>query len=166
MTGGRAVLALVVIIACPMAAHASRSCLDQAEAARAWPGKPIATDGDGCWTSSKRLWDRRSAAPVGDGSTNQRASNCWGDCKRPPSPAAASLFDASSENEKSDMPKFADRIQAVEVVEYQPRQPDPVEPMVSRRNVALLIALALASVAVIEVAFGGFIGRALHGRKN
>jgi hypothetical protein len=40
----------ILLLAAASTAHASRHCLDYAEAARTWKARVLAKDGDGCWT--------------------------------------------------------------------------------------------------------------------
>ena len=41
---------VILLMAAASTAHASRHCLDYAEAARTWPARMLVKDGDGCWT--------------------------------------------------------------------------------------------------------------------
>ena len=40
----------ILLLTTASTAHASRHCLDYAEAARTWPTRMLVKDGDGCWT--------------------------------------------------------------------------------------------------------------------
>lgn len=48
-----ATIAILAVLLFANFARASRSCLDQDQAARTWPFRQLITDDDGCWTYRK-----------------------------------------------------------------------------------------------------------------
>jgi hypothetical protein len=123
----------VLLLTGTSTAHASRHCLDQAEAGRTWPTQMLVKDGDGCWTYDHRL--RRAELPVAVPET--------------PMPVpGATLADRRSD---MDMP-------ALELLRLEPKlvsePPSPPRPFASARQFALFVALVLAIASVVEVATG------------
>jgi hypothetical protein len=122
-------------------AYASRHCLDQAEAARTWPARALTRDGDGCWTYDRH--PRPAKAPA------------------PPAEAQASTLEAAAEPEhdaelnawwlESDLVRSELR----QLEREQAAHPGPVSPdgpNFSVRQLALFVALVLATVSVLKVA--------------
>jgi len=114
-------------------AYASRHCLDYAEAARTWPARLLAKDGDGCWTY---------------------------DHHPPPAEAPASMPDTVMPvREPMLMDRWPD--ENLLWVELRDLEPEPVaqaQPVVATRHVALLVSLVLATVSVVTVATGWWKG--------
>lgn len=112
-------------------AHASRHCLDHAEAARTWPTRLLAKDGDGCWTY---------------------------DHQPPPAEAPASMPETVLPvREPMLMDRWPDQnLLWVELRQLEPdAAPEPrAEPDVATRHVALLLSLVLATLSVVTVATG------------
>ncbi|HEY2446536.1 MAG TPA: hypothetical protein VGI20_12445 [Rhizomicrobium sp.] len=127
-----AALALLLLAAAP-AAYASRHCLDYSEAARIWPSRALAKDGDGCWTYDHH--PPRAEVPI------------------------AIHEPVPSTREPAPMDRWvdADLIR----VELRPSEPDtvsqpepssPPDALTSASQCALFVALVLATVSVVEIA--------------
>lgn len=116
-------------------AHASRHCLDSAEAARTWPTRMLTKDGDGCWT-----YDRHP----------------------PPVEAPASMPDAVMPlREPVLMDRWPDEnLLWVELRDLEPESASQAEPVVVAPQVALLVSLVLATLSVVTVATGWHRGGA------
>ena len=136
-----AALTILVLAGAP-AAHASRDCLDSAEAARTWPMRTLAKDGDGCWTYDHHPQQRAEA-----------------------SGPATETIEPRGEPALMDRWNDTDLLQ-VELRELEPETistPDPAsrsEPFVSAVQLALFVSLVLATVSVFEVATLRRTGRA------
>ena len=130
-----AVLAFVLLTGAPTA-HASRHCLDQAEAARTWPTQMLVKDGDGCWTYDHR--PRRVEFPVAV----------------PETPAPVRETTPAGRWSELDLPEFElRRLEPTHVSE----PPSPPGPFASARQFALFVALVLAIASVVEVATGSHV---------
>jgi hypothetical protein len=130
--------ALAILLLANMSpAQASRRCLDQAEAARTWPTLALLKDGDGCWT-----YDRHPP--------------------RAEVPARIPLIPVQ-ETTLTDRWEDADMLQ-IEAREFEPEPPSPPEPFVRASQVALFVALVLATMSVIEVATGPHAARSRRPR--
>jgi len=120
-------LALILAIAVSTA-HASRHCLSYAEAGRTWPVHALVKDGDGCWT-----YDRQptTAAPA--------------TIRNSIMPAAEPVL----------MDRWPDEnLLWVELREFESESAAQAEPVATRRPIALMVALVLATVSVVSVATG------------
>lgn len=137
-----AALAFLLLTGAPTA-HASRHCLDRAEAGRTWPAQTLVRDGDGCWT-----YDHRS----------RRAELSVVVPETPMPVPGATLADRWSD---MDMP-------ALELRRLEPKRvsepPSPAGPIASVRQLALFVALVLAITAVVEVATGRSASKASRPR--
>ncbi|SHN82720.1 hypothetical protein SAMN05444170_5220 [Bradyrhizobium erythrophlei] len=143
-----ATLAVLLLAGTPTA-HASRHCLDQAEAARTWPTRTLVKDGDGCWT-----YDRHpSRAQVLVAAPEMPAV--------PDTPVPVGEI------------TMADRWDDVGRLRLEPRElePKPVSqppsqsgPFESTGQFALFIWIVLAITSVVEVATGGRTSRARRPR--
>ena len=119
----------ITLLALTTTAHASRHCLDHAEAARTWPTRAIVKDGDGCWTFDHHppraevpIWVPQTIMPVREPSLMDR----WPDTN----------------------------LLEIELRELEP-QPEPeTPPLVAMGHLGLFVALVLATVSVLEVATG------------
>jgi len=128
-----AAAAVILLLTAASTAHASRHCLDYAEAARTWPTQVLAQDGDGCWTYDHH--PPRAEVP------------------------AAVPESVAARHEPALMDRWNDtELLQVELSELEPeRISSPVpesqqEPLVSATQLALFISLVLATVSVIEIA--------------
>ena len=119
----------IMLLASTSTTYASRQCLDRTEAARTWPTRMIAKDGDGCWTYDHH--PPRAEVPI------------WVPETIMPS------------RERSSMERWPDtNLLEVELRELEP-DPAPEEtPLVAMRQLGLFVALVLATVSVLEVATG------------
>jgi len=117
-------------------AHASRHCLDRAEASRTWPTQALVKDGDGCWTYDHR--PSRAKVPV---------------------PAPDTLVQVQ-EVSLADRWGEADTLR-LELGEFEPMRvlepPSPPGALESARQFALFVSLVLAVSSVVDVASGGAI---------
>jgi len=128
-----AAAAAIFLFAFTPASHASRHCLDQAEAARTWPARALAMDEDGCWT-----YDHHS----------------------PPAEAPVSMPEQPAETRDAALSQWwleSELVQAeLRKLELEPASrpepPSPQGPNLSVRHLALFVALVLATVSVLEVA--------------
>jgi hypothetical protein len=122
----------ILLLAAASTAHASRHCLDYAEAARTWTERMLVKDGDGCWTYDHH--PPRVEVPVSMPETVVP--------RREPAP----------------MDRWAD----ADVLQVELRQPEPenvfrAEPpsapdlLASASQFALFVSLVLATVSVMEV---------------
>jgi hypothetical protein len=119
----------IAVLALTSTAHASRHCLDRAEAARTWPMRTIVQDADGCWTYDHHppraevpIWMPETIIPRREPSLMDR----WPD---------TSLLE-------------------VELRELEPAPAPETTPLATMRHLALFVSLVLATVSVIEVATG------------
>jgi hypothetical protein len=123
----------ILLLAAASTAHASRHCLDYAEAARTWKAQMLVKDRDGCWTYDHH--PPRVEVPVSMPETVLS--------RREPMPA--------------------DRWADADVLQVELRQPEPEnvsrgealsapDPFVSAGQFALFISLVLATLSVVEVA--------------
>ena len=123
----------ILLLATTSAALASRRCLDQAEAGRTWPTRPLAQDGDGCWT-----YDHHPSAAE----------------------TPASMPDTVMPvREPMLMERWPDEnLLRIELRELEPDRVQPrgprAKPAATTRQVALLVSLLLAAGSVVEVATG------------
>lgn len=120
----------IAALALASTAHASRHCLDQAEAGRTWPTRALVKDGDGCWTYDRR--PPRAEVPVLRPQTSLSFV-----------PARQSML--------------MDRWPETTLIQIEQREleAEPIaEPNapVNVRQVALFVSLVLAVVSIIEVA--------------
>jgi hypothetical protein len=127
-------VALAIMLAFMPAAQASRRCLDHAEAARTWPTRALALDGDGCWTFDRRPPPAEAAVPMP---------------LQPAEPARdASLGEWWLESELVQA-----ELRQLEVEQAsRPEPPSPQGPKLGVRHLALFVALVLATVSVLQVA--------------
>lgn len=128
-----AALAVLLLSGTP-AAHASRHCLDRAEAARTWPSQMLAKDGDGCWTYDHRPPRVEMNIAVPD---------------TPPAPLREVTL--------------ADRWSDIDAPRLEPARPgpkcmpepsSPPGPFESAGQFALFVWIVLAIASVVEVATG------------
>jgi len=120
----------IATLALASTAHASRHCLDQAEAGRTWPTRALVKDGDGCWTYDRR--PPRAEIPFVKPETRPSFV-----------PARQSML--------------MDRWPETNLIQIEQRELEAepiVEPNspVNMRQFALFVSLVLAVVSVIEVA--------------
>jgi len=127
------VLSLAVITS--TAAHASRHCLDYAEASRTWPTRMLAKDGDGCWTY---------------------------DHHPPLAEVPASMPDVvMAVREPMLMDRWPDEnLLWIELRDLEPEPASQPKPVVAGPEVALLVSLVLATLSVVTVATGWHRGGA------
>lgn len=162
----RLALIALALLTTVQTAHAARNCLNKNEATRTWPTRQLVKDADGCWTYEKRRREAPNPAPAGDGKLEQALSS------QSPAPnavtpanfkqwsesfaaaAAAIPIDKLAPAKFEDRP-LMDRWPEVKEVTLQQPDADP-RPLLERRTIALVIAIMLALVALIEVSFGGF----------
>ena len=121
------IVAALAIMALGLAttAQASRHCLDQAEAARTWPTRALAKDGDGCWTydhHKSRLAEAAISAPETSAPT--------------------------PENERWPEANL------VQFEPSEPELIAEERSSLGKRHLALFVSLVLAVASVIEVATG------------
>ena len=121
------IVAALAVMALGLAttAQASRHCLDQVQAARTWPARALAKDGDGCWTydhHKSRLAEAAISAPETSAPTPENER--W--------PEANLVHVELSEPEL--MPEERSSL--------------------GKRHLALFVSLVLAVASVIEVAPG------------
>jgi hypothetical protein len=136
-----AVALTVLLLIDTQTAHASRHCLDRAEAARTWPTQVLARDDDGCWTYDHH--SRRAGVTVAVRET------------------PASMQAATLPNRWDDRESDSDTVQ-LELASFEPeRVSEPPLPgtLASASQFALLISLVLAIAAVVEVATGRHASR-------
>ena len=122
----------ILSMAATSTAYASRHCLDHAEAARTWPTRMLAKDGDGCWTYDHhppRLEMPVSTPEMVLSRREPILMDRWVDADMP----QVELRQPEPENVSGDDPRSA---------------PDPSE---GARQFALLVSLVLATVSVVEV---------------
>jgi hypothetical protein len=131
-----AVLAILLLTGAP-AAHASRRCLDQAEAARTWPTRTLVKDGDGCWTYDRR--PPRTEAPVAVAET--------------PAPTPVTLADRWRDANMLQLESLPLESKCV------PETAPPHAPFESTGQLALFAWIVLAIVSVVEVATGAHTGK-------
>jgi hypothetical protein len=116
-------------------AHASRHCLDRAEASRTWPTQSLVKDGDGCWTYDHH--PSRAKVPVPVPQTplpvqEVSLADRWGD--------ADTL-----------------RLELGELEPMRVLEPSPPGALESAKQFALFVSLVLAVASVVDVASGGAI---------
>jgi hypothetical protein len=122
----------ILLLTTASTAHASRHCLDYAEAARTWPTHMLVKDGDGCWTYDHH--PPRVEVPASMPETVLP--------RREPA-----LMDRWID---------ADLLQA-ELRELEPENVSPgepssaLDPFVSAGQFALFVSLVLATMSVVEV---------------
>jgi hypothetical protein len=116
----------VLLLAGTTMAHASRHCLDRAEAARTWPAQRLVKDSDGCWTYDHHL---ARAEPA-----------------RAPARAPVPVPEATLAEGWLDVDML--RLEPKHVSE-SPSSPGPFE---GAKQFALFVALVLAVASVVEVA--------------
>lgn len=129
------IIAALVLGAAP--AHATRGCLDRAQAARTWPDRQLAVDDDGCFTYMRR---GLKAAPV----------------TAPPVMAGPSpVIEEPETLAKLDM------LERWPIVIDMTSKPRVIEtaPLVTPRTVVSIIIVVALTCAVFEVAFGGMMKR-------
>jgi hypothetical protein len=161
-----AIIAAGCLIATVAPTHASRSCLDKAEAGRTWPARQLVKDEDGCWTY------RRDVKPpsVEQAAATPRLSEPPPRVTDPPPPDMREWANAMAA-----MPvpvpvatAWVDRWPNVQTIEL--RKPRPAvatkTPLLSVRTVILAITILVLCVALIEVAFGGLIEQRRLNRRD
>jgi hypothetical protein len=127
-------VALAILLALTPPAHASRHCLDQAEAARTWPAHALTQDGDGCWTYDRHPAPIEAAVSI------------------PEEPPATARDPTLGEWWLQSELVLAE-LQQLEVDRVsRPAPPSPQGPNLPVRHLALFVALVLATVSVLEVA--------------
>lgn len=126
-----AALAILLLTAAP-AAYASRRCLGHAEAARTWPARALAKDGDGCWTYDRNppraevpLVIHDPVLPAREPALKDRRVD-------------ADLFQIDLRQSEPDTV-------SEEEFPFPPQTPPGV------RQFALFVALVLATVSVVEI---------------
>ncbi|HET7887170.1 MAG TPA: hypothetical protein VFL62_13160 [Bradyrhizobium sp.] len=144
-----AALAALLLTGAP-AAHASRHCLDQAEAGRTWPSQALMRDGDGCWT-----YDRHSSRVRMSVTAAQET---------PAAPATPVPVGEAT---------LADRFGEVGMLRLEldqlgpkpvSRRPPQSEPFENARQFALFVWIVLAVTSVVEVATGAITRKASRPR--
>ena len=133
--------AAILLLACMPPAQASRHCLDQAEAARTWPARALTRDGDGCWT-----YDRNPPAVELPVSMSAR-----------PAPKPESTAEGEHDPQLNDWWLKSELVQSeLRHLELEkashPEPSSPDGPNLSVRQLALFVALVLATVSVLRVA--------------
>jgi hypothetical protein len=128
------VAAAILLFAFTSTSFASRHCLDQAEAARTWPARALTQDGHGCWTYDRnpppmKMLVSRPETPV--------------EPERDPSLSAWWL--------ESELVQSQLRQLELEQAS-RPEPPSPEGPKFSVPQLALFVALVLATVSVLKVA--------------
>jgi len=122
----------ILLLAAASTAHASRHCLDYAEAARTWKARMLVKDGEGCWT-----YDHH-----------------------PPRVEVPVSMPETVLPRRERMP--IDRWVGADVLQVELRQPEPEnvsqdeppsapDPFISAGQFALFVSLVLATVSVVEV---------------
>ncbi|WP_065755247.1 hypothetical protein [Bradyrhizobium paxllaeri] len=162
----------LALLATVQTAEAARHCLNRSEAARTWPTRQLVKDADGCWTYEKRRREAPNPATAGDGVKLEQALSSQSPAPNAVTPADFKQWSDSFAAAAAAMPagklqpaKFEDRPMMdrwPEVREVTLPAAEPFvepKPLMTARNVAMVIALMLALVAVIEVTFGGMIHR-------
>jgi hypothetical protein len=127
-----AALFAILSMAATSTAYASRHCLDHAEAARTWPARMLAKDGDGCWTYDHhppRLEMPVSTPEMVLSRREPMLMDHWVDADMP----QVELRQPEPENVSGDDPRSA---------------PDH---SAGARQFALFVSLVLATVSVVEV---------------
>ena len=127
-----AALFAILSMAATSTAYASRHCLDHAEAARTWPTRMLAKDGDGCWTYDHhppRLEMPVSTPEMVLSRREPILMDGWVDADMP----QVELRQPEPENVSADDPRSV---------------PDP---SAGARQFALFVSLVLATVSVVEV---------------
>ncbi len=133
--------AAILLLAFTSPLHASRHCLDRAEAARTWPARALTRDGDGCWT-----YDRNQPLIKLPASTSEAAVATSEPPIEPKHAPELSDWWLESELVQSELRQLE-----LEKVPY-PAPSSPDGPNLSVRQLALFVALVLATVAVLKVA--------------
>jgi hypothetical protein len=132
------------------AADASPSCMTKSEARRAFPSSHI------YWYGSRHCWN------VTPGRRQHARTHAHSPPPPPPIPVLAAEPSAREADPPTGAtaPKLQDRWP--DVVTIPPPEPRVVEaapPLMSARNVVMVIASMAMFAALIEVAFGGMIER-------
>ena len=133
--------AAILLLALTLPSHASRNCLDQAEAARTWPARVLIPDDDGCWTYDRHPPPRRLLIPVSEAPVSK----------------AATPVEPEHTSQLNDWWLESEAVQAeLRQLELdrgsRPEPPSPEGPNLSVRQLALFVSLVLATVAVLNVA--------------
>jgi hypothetical protein len=128
------IVAALAVMALGLAttAQASRYCLDHAEAARTWPTRALAKDGDGCWTYDHHK-PRLAEAAIPASETPR------------------------SKTETIAPPPENEGWPETDLVQLEPSEPELIpdeRPSLGKRHLALFVSLVLAVASVIEVATG------------
>lgn len=142
-------IAILLLTYMSTPSDAARNCLNRDEAARTWPTRNLARDGDGCFTYEKR----RASLPTRSAADGE-GELVVAPLPAPSAPSPSTEYTPPAINELG----WIERWPEARVVEVPtPHEDDGLrfEP----RYIALLLALTLATVAVIEVATGGIGGR-------
>ena len=122
----------ILSMAATSTACASRHCLDYAEAARTWPARMLAKDGDGCWTYDHhppRLEAPASTPEIALSRREPILMERWVDADMP----QVELLQPEPKNVSGDDPRSAS------------------DPSVGAGQFALFVSLVLATVSVVEV---------------
>ena len=126
--------ALALLLAFTPAAHASRHCLDQAEAAWTWPARALTQDGDGCWTYDRHPAPIKVSVAMPEGPVEPARNSSLGEWWLESELVQAELRQLEVERRPA------------------PGPPSPQGPNLGIRHLALFVALVLATVSVLEVA--------------
>jgi hypothetical protein len=154
-----AIIAGGCLIAMAAPTHASRSCLDKAEAGRTWPARQLVKDDDGCWTY------RRDVKPtvVEQTVAPPRVAD-------PPPPDMRAWANAMAAMPVSVpvVTPWVDRWPNVQTIELSKPRPavETKTSLFSVRTVILAITILVLCVALIEVAFGGMIEQRRLSRRD
>lgn len=127
---------IMIVAVLLMGSTPAHACLDRDRAARTWPTKQLAIDGDGCFTYMRR--GMKPAPPE----------------EVPVPVAVATPPDVDLETVKLDM---LQRWPVVIDIPPKPRVVE-VEPMMTPRTVVSVIMVVALFCALMEVAFGGMTG--------
>ena len=122
----------ILSMAATSTACASRHCLDYGEAARTWPARMLAKDGDGCWTYDHhppRLEVPASTPEIVLSRHEPILMDRWVDADMP----QVELLQPEPKNVSGDDPRSAS------------------DPSVGAGQFALFVSLVLATVSVVEV---------------
>jgi hypothetical protein len=133
--------AAILLLAYTSPSHASRHCLDQAEAARTWPARALTRDGDGCWTYDRNPLPAKAPAPPPEVPVSK------------PEAAAEPEHDAELNEWWLESELVRSELRQLELDQAaHPRPASPEGPNFSVRQLALFVALVLATVSVLRVA--------------
>ena len=125
---------LAILLAVTPAVHASRHCLNQAEAARTWPARALIQDRDGCWTYDRHPAPIEAPALI------------------PDEPPAAARDPTLGEWWLQSELVLAELQQLDVERAARAEPPSPQGPNLGGYHLALFVVLVLATVSVLEVA--------------